>query len=63
MTVRGGWAGAAPAARMTVAMELIADSTEQIYVRPLPTASPDVVRSAKLTTAFVPAMTVCRGSL
>jgi len=25
----------------TVAMELIADSTEQIYVRPLPTAAPD----------------------
>ena len=40
----------------TVAMELIADSTEQIYVRPLPTAAPDVVRNAKLTTAFVPAM-------
>ena len=40
----------------TVAMEMIADSTEQIYVRPLPTATPDVVRSAKLTTAFVPAM-------
>ncbi len=37
-------------------MELIADSTEQIYVRPLPTAAPDVVRNAKLTTAFVPAM-------
>jgi hypothetical protein len=40
----------------TVAMELIADSTEQIYVRPLPTAAPDVVRNARLTTAFVPAM-------
>ncbi len=37
-------------------MELIADSTEQIYVRPLPTAAPEVVRNAKLTTAFVPAM-------
>jgi len=40
----------------TVAMELIADSTEQIYVRPRPSASPDVVRHARLTTVFVPAM-------
>ncbi|MFZ1061841.1 MAG: ATP-binding protein, partial [Candidatus Rokuibacteriota bacterium] len=40
----------------TVAMELIADSTEQIYVRPRPSASPDVVRQARLTTVFVPAM-------
>jgi hypothetical protein len=40
----------------TIAMELIADSTEQIYVRPLPTAAPDVVRDARLATAFVPAM-------
>jgi len=40
----------------TVAMELIADSTEQIYVRPLPAATPEVVRSASLTTVFVPAM-------
>jgi ABC-type cobalamin transport system ATPase subunit len=40
----------------TVAMELIADSTEQIYVRPLPAAPPEVVRNATLTTVFVPAM-------
>ena len=40
----------------TVSMELIADSTEQIYVRPRPSASPDVVRHARLTTVFVPAM-------
>jgi hypothetical protein len=40
----------------TVAMELIADSTEQIYVRPRPTAAPEIVRNASLTTAFVPAM-------
>jgi len=40
----------------TVAMELIADSTEQIYVRPLPATSPEVVRTAHLTTVFVPAM-------
>lgn len=41
----------------TVAMEFLADSTEQIYVRPRPTAPPDVVRAAHLTTVFVPAMT------
>jgi len=40
----------------TVAMELIADSTEQIYVRPRSSASPDVVRHARLSTVFVPAM-------
>jgi AAA domain, putative AbiEii toxin, Type IV TA system len=40
----------------TVTMELAADSTEQIYVRPLAAASPDVVRLAGLTTVFVPAM-------
>jgi predicted ATPase len=40
----------------TVAMELSADTTEQIFVRPLAGATPDVVRSAHLTTVFVPAM-------
>jgi predicted ATPase len=40
----------------TVAMELVADSTEQIYVRPLATAPPEVVRQAALTSVFVPAM-------
>jgi len=40
----------------TVAMELIADSTEQIYVRPRPSASPEVVRQATLSAVFVPAM-------
>ena len=40
----------------TIAMELLADSTEQVYVRPLPSASADIVRNAKLATAFVPAM-------
>ncbi len=40
----------------TVAMELIADSTEQIYVRPRPSAAPDVVRQAHLSAVFVPAM-------
>jgi hypothetical protein len=43
----GGW---------TVAMELAPDTTEQIFVRPLPGAAPDVVRNADLTTVFVPAM-------
>jgi hypothetical protein len=40
----------------TVAMELIADSTEQVYVRPRPSAPPDAVRNARLTAVFVPAM-------
>lgn len=40
----------------TVPMEFIADSTEQIYVRPKPIA-PEVVRAARLRTVFVPAMT------
>ncbi|MGH7306864.1 MAG: hypothetical protein ACRELZ_26620, partial [Candidatus Rokuibacteriota bacterium] len=40
----------------TVAMELIADSTEQIFVRPRATAAPDVVRQAALSAVFVPAM-------
>jgi hypothetical protein len=40
----------------TLPMEFIADSTEQIYVRPRP-VEPAVVRNARLTTAFVPAMT------
>ena len=40
----------------TVSMEFIADSTEQIYVRPQLSAPPDVVRRAALTVVFVPAM-------
>lgn len=40
----------------TVSMELIADSTEQIYVRPRPAAAPDVVRQANLSAVFVPSM-------
>jgi predicted ATPase len=40
----------------TVAMELRADSTEQIYVRPSKTAEPSVVREAELRTVYVPAM-------
>ena len=40
----------------TVAMELIADSTEQVYVRPKP-ADPSMVRQAQLSTVFVPPMT------
>lgn len=41
----------------TVAMELIADSTEQVYVRPKPQAEPGTVRQAQLNTVFVPPMT------
>jgi predicted ATPase len=40
----------------TVAMELIADSSEQVYVRPKP-ADPGMVRQAQLNTVFVPPMT------
>lgn len=40
----------------SVPIEFIADSTEQIYVRPKP-IDPAVVRNAKVTTVFVPAMT------
>ena len=38
-------------------MELIADSTEQVYVRPKPQADPQTVRQAQLSTVFVPPMT------
>lgn len=41
----------------TVTMELMADSTEQVYVRPKPEAEPNVVRNAELKTVFVPPMT------
>jgi predicted ATPase len=40
-----------------ITMELIADSSEQIYVRPKNDAEPPVVRVATLSTVFVPAMT------
>jgi AAA domain, putative AbiEii toxin, Type IV TA system len=39
----------------TLGMELLADSTEQIHVRPKPVA-PEIVRAASLNTVFVPAM-------
>jgi ABC-type cobalamin transport system ATPase subunit len=39
-----------------VTMELLADSSEQTYVRPKPDAEPATVRSADLKTVFVPAM-------
>ncbi len=40
-----------------VPMEFIADSSEQIYVRPKPVAPPHTVRDANLQIVFVPAMT------
>lgn len=40
----------------TITMELIADSTEQIHVRPKADISPDQARAADLSTVFVPAM-------
>lgn len=39
-----------------VTMELMADSTEQIYVRPKADADSDAVRAAALTSVYVPAM-------
>ena len=41
----------------TVPVELIADSTEQLYVRPKATAEPATVRRADLMTVYVPPMT------
>jgi len=40
-----------------VAIELLADSSEQVYVRPGKAAEPAVVREAELRTVYVPAMT------
>ncbi|MFZ1082859.1 MAG: AAA family ATPase [Candidatus Kryptoniota bacterium] len=40
-----------------VTMELISDTTEQVLVRPKPTADPDMLRSATLDVVFVPPMT------
>lgn len=39
-----------------ITMELVANSTEQIYARPKPDATPDTLRAANLKTVFVPAM-------
>lgn len=41
----------------TINMEFIADSTEQIFVRPDRGVDPGVLRNAKLESVFVPAMT------
>lgn len=41
----------------TINMEFIADSTEQIFVRPSKTVEPAVLRKAHLESVFVPAMT------
>lgn len=40
-----------------ITMELVADSTEQVHVRPLPDVEPKEVREAALSTVFVPPMT------
>jgi hypothetical protein len=45
------------AAGWKITIELIADSTEQIYVRPKSDVEPAVLRAANLQTAFVPPMT------
>lgn len=40
-----------------ITMELIADSSEQIYVRPKPDIDPAIARRAEVSTVLVPAMT------
>ncbi|THJ17073.1 MAG: hypothetical protein CAF45_016830 [Nitrospira sp. CG24E] len=40
----------------TITMELIADSTEQVYVRPKKDVSPTIVRSADIQAVYVPPM-------
>jgi predicted ATPase len=40
-----------------ITIELIADSTEQIYVRPKPDVDPKTLREAELRTVYVPPMT------
>ena len=44
------------AAGWAITMEFIADSTEQVYVRPKNDASPSVVRSANIQAVYVPPM-------
>lgn len=39
-----------------ITMELIADSTEQVYVRPKNDVAPNIVRSADIQAAYVPPM-------
>ncbi|MGH9202775.1 MAG: AAA family ATPase, partial [Vicinamibacterales bacterium] len=41
----------------SIAMELIADSTEQIWVRPSGRVDPELLRTATISPVFVPAMT------
>jgi predicted ATPase len=41
----------------TVTMELIADSTEQVYVRPQANIEPDDLRKIALNTVYIPPMT------
>jgi predicted ATPase len=41
----------------TVPVELLADSTEQVYVRPKASADPATVRRAELRAVYVPSMT------
>ncbi len=41
----------------TITMEIISDSTEQVYVRPKPGVAPDLLRDLRLDVAFVPPMT------
>jgi predicted ATPase len=43
--------------KWTIPMELVSDSTEQVYVRPRSSVEPWSVQSAKLNTVFVPPMT------
>lgn len=51
------WVGIESLAGWQVTMEFIADTTEQIYVRPASTVEPNMVRRAELLTVLVPPMT------
>ncbi len=48
ITSEAGW---------SIPLEFMADSTEQVYVRPLPRVEPSTLRDAALSTVFIPPMT------
>ena len=46
-----------PRGRLPITMEFLADSTEQVFVRPKPNAEPTTVQMTTLTSVFIPPMT------
>lgn len=55
-TARGSIEIAVQTGQWSITMEIINDSSEQVYVRPKADAEPATVRDAELATVFVPAM-------